>query len=224
VEQPKPLLSTATEPQAPNIRSDAPTPEKPSLATILKIFLLAGGLSFGGGAVAYLREYLVRKEHWMTDDQFLDGMEVSETLPGLNAVNMSVIVGDDLRGIPGATLAVIGMLLPGAITVMILGIVWESNRQNPYVTRVLAGIAAAAVGLLLSVTIQLGKRQVSQLPDIAIVIVTFLAVSLFKLSLPLVLFTIGPVAILLYRPHPSRPHLGESLPFHRGPHHEKHRH
>jgi chromate transporter len=190
----------------------------------LKIFLLAGGLSFGGGAVAYLREYLVRREHWMTDEQFLDGMEVSETLPGLNAVNMSVIVGDDLRGIPGAVLAVLGMLLPGAITVMILGILWSSNTQNPYIMRLLAGIAAAAVGLLLSVTLALGKRQISQLPDIAIVAATFIAVSVLKFSLPLVLFTIGPIAIWMYRPHPSRPHLGESLPFHRGPHHFKHRH
>jgi chromate transporter len=180
-------------------------------------------LSFGGGAVAYLREYLVRREEWMSDEEFLDAMEVSETLPGLNAVNMSVIVGDELRGVPGAALAVLGMLLPGAIVVMTLGILWESNRQNPTITRLLEGVAAAAVGLLLTVTLQLGRRQFRQFPDVAIIIATFIAVSVFKISLPLVLLTIGPAAVFLYRPHPSRPHLGESLPFHRGEHHEKHR-
>ena len=48
--------------------------QKPSLATIFKIFLIAGAISFGGGVVAYLREYLVRDEHWLDDDQFLDAL------------------------------------------------------------------------------------------------------------------------------------------------------
>ena len=69
---------------------------------IFKVFLTAGAISFGGGVLAYLREYLVREQKWLDDDDFLDALEVSETLPGLNSVNMSVIVGDRLRGAIGA--------------------------------------------------------------------------------------------------------------------------
>src|SRR5260370_27469618 len=57
-------------------------------------------------------------------------MEISETLPGLNAVNMAIIMGDNLRGIAGAAVSVIGMLLPGSIVVMILGILYQSNHDN----------------------------------------------------------------------------------------------
>ena len=53
-------------------------------------------MSFGGGAVAYLREYIVREQGWLDDEGFLSAMEISETVPGLIAVNMSVIVGDNL--------------------------------------------------------------------------------------------------------------------------------
>jgi chromate transporter len=153
--------------------------------------LLAGGLSFGGGAVAYLREYLVRQEGWLDDEGFLGAMEISETLPGLNAVNMAIIMGDNLRGAVGAAVAVIGMLLPGAIVVMALGILWQSNHANPNVKQFLLGIAAAAVGLLSAVTLQIGRRQFRQLPDIAVVIVTFAAISLYKIPMYLALPTAG---------------------------------
>ncbi len=195
------------------------------MLTLFRIFLLAGGLSFGGGAVAYLREYLVREEGWLDDEGFLGAMEISETLPGLNAVNMAIIMGDNLRGIAGAAVSVIGMLLPGSIVVMVLGILYQSNHDNPDVKRFLLGIAAAAVGLLSAVTLQIGRRQFRQLPDIAIIVVTFLAVSFLKLPLFVVLLSIGPISIWLYRPHVSEPRAAdEHLPFHRGPHHHWFRH
>jgi chromate transporter len=177
-------------------------------------------LSFGGGAVAYLRQYLVLAEGWLDDEGFLGAMEISETVPGLIAVNMSVIVGDNLRGLPGAIVAVIGMLLPGSITVMILTVLYRSNDTNPHVRHFLTGVAAAAVGLLLTVALQVGRKQFRRFPDVLIVAITFVAVSVFKIQLPIVLATMGPVAVWLYRPHPSRPHeAGEHLPFHRGPRH-----
>jgi chromate transporter len=192
---------------------------------LFRIFLLAGGLSFGGGAVAYLREYLVREEGWLDDEGFLGAMEISETLPGLNAVNMAIIMGDNLRGLAGAAVSVIGMLLPGSIVVMVLGVLYQSNHDNPDVKRFLLGIAAAAVGLLSAVTLQIGRRQFRQLPDIAIIIVTFLAVSFLKVPLFAVLLGVGPISVWLYRPHVSEPRAeDEHLPFHRGPHHHWFRH
>lgn len=182
-------------------------------------------MSFGGGAVAYLREYLVREEGWLDDEGFLGAMEISETLPGLNAVNMAIIMGDNLRGIAGAVVSVMGMLLPGGVVVMILGILWQSNHSNPDVKWFLLGIAAAAVGLLSAVTLQIGRRQFRQLPDIAIIFVTFFAVSFLKLPLVVVLLTLGPISIWLYRPHISKPRAeDEHLPFHRGERHHWFRH
>ena len=197
----------------------------PSLPALFRIFLLAGGLSFGGGAVAYLREYLVRQEGWLDDEGFLGAMEISETLPGLNAVNMAIIMGDNLRGIAGAAVSVIGMLLPGSIVVMILGILYQSNHDNPDVKRFLLGIAAAAVGLLSAVTLQIGRRQFRQLPDVAIVFVAFIAVSFIKLPLVAVLLGLGPISVWLYRPKVSKPRAeNEHLPFHRGERHHLFRH
>jgi chromate transporter len=171
-----------------------------SLGRIFKVFLMAGAISFGGGVVAYLREYLVRGEGWLSDDDFLDALEVSQTLPGLNSVNLSVVVGDRLRGVLGAAVAVVGILLPGMLIVMTLGVLWEEQHQNKLVKSFLIGVAVAAVGLLATVTVQLGHRQFTHWLDLTLLMCTFVAVSVFHLSLLVVLLTIGPLAVWIYRP------------------------
>lgn len=175
-------------------------PQRPQLGELFKVFLTAGAISFGGGVLAYLREYLVRNHGWLSDDDFLDALEVSETLPGLNSVNMSVIVGDRMRGAIGAAVAVIGLMLPGMAVMMTLGVLWEQQRHNANVNYFLVGIAASAVGLLLTVTLQLGHKQFVRPLDLILIAVTFVAVSVFKVSLLWVLIVLGPLAILLYRP------------------------
>ncbi len=85
---------------------------------------------------------------WLDEEAFLDALEISQALPGLNAINMSVIIGDNLRGIPGALVAVAGLVLPGVIIIMGLGAVWQQESHNPQVKMFLIGVAAAAVGLL----------------------------------------------------------------------------
>jgi chromate transporter len=189
--------------------SSKPSGAKPSLAAIFKIFLIAGGISFGGGVIAYLREYLVRDEKWLNDDQFLDALEVSETLPGLNSVNMSVIAGDRLRGTIGALVAVTGLMLPGAAIVMAIGALWSANRHNSNIQAFLIGIAAAAVGLLTTVTLQLGRKQFMQPVDAALILATFAEVSLMHVSLVWALLTVGGLAVWIYRPVSGLPHYHE---------------
>jgi chromate transporter len=171
-----------------------------SLGTIFWTFLTAGAISFGGGVVAYLREYTVSDTKWLDDEAFLDALEISQTLPGLNAINMSVIIGDNLRGIPGAMAAVAGLVLPGVIVIMGLGAFWQQQSHNPQVKMFLTGVAAAAVGLLSTVTLQLGRKQFAKPLDLAIIVATFIAVSILRIPLYVVLLVIGSAAVLLYRP------------------------
>jgi chromate transporter len=175
-----------------------------SLEAIFRTFLKAGGVSFGGGVMAYLREYIVRDAKWLDDEGFLDGLEISQAMPGLNSVNLSVIVGDRLRGIPGAICAALGLILPGTIVVMGLGIVWQSQASNPVFRSFLIGVAAAAVGLLTTVMLQLGSKQFAKPLDLGIIVATLVAVSFLHARLYLVLLVIGPIAVWMYRPSANR--------------------
>lgn len=183
-----------------DLREASGAPKRPGLGELFKVFLTAGGISFGGGVVAYLRQYLVKANGWLDDDDFLDALEVSETLPGLNSVNMSVIVGDRMRGALGAAVAVIGLMLPGMAVMMTLGVLWDQQRHNLSVNHFLIGVAASAVGLLLTVTLQLGHKQFVRPLDLILMAATFVAVSVFKIALGWVLLVVGPIAVWLYRP------------------------
>ena len=179
---------------------DQPASARVGLADIFVTFLIIGATSFGGGVVAYLHNSLVSKKGWLDEERFLSALEIAQTLPGLNATNMSVIVGDRLRGPIGALIAFLGMTLPGAILVMILGVLYAAHSHNPAVNAALIGVGAASVGMLTAVTLQVGRKQFGSVIDIAIIVVTIIMVSYFHISLLVVLFTIGPVAVFLYRP------------------------
>jgi len=198
--------------------SDPPAPvRRVSLGEIFLTFLGIGAVSFGGGVVAYLRNSLVTSKRWLDKEEFLAALEISQAMPGLNATNMSVIVGDRLRGPVGAIVGFLGMTLPGSIILFLLGVFYASNQGNPLVRSVLAGIGAAAVGLLASVTLQIGGKQLEHLLDLTIVAITVLLVSVFHVPLLIVLVTVGPVAIYLYRPHPARPLAADSTGFDKKP-------
>jgi chromate transporter len=178
----------------------AAAPVRVGIIEIFTTFLFIGATSFGGGVVAYLRENLVAGRGWLDDEEFIRVMEISQTLPGLNATNMSAIIGDRLAGAPGALAAVLGMTIPGALTILALGALYAMHGNRPGAAEVLAGVAAGAAGLLTATVVQLGRKVVSGALDLALVIGTTAAISVLHLSLLTTLLTIGPLAVWLYRP------------------------
>ena len=179
--------------------------EAVTLGRLFWVFFVLGATSFGGGVVAYLRQALVVKQRWLDDDAFLSGLELSQTLPGLNATNMSIYMGDRLRGVPGAIVALLGMCLPGTVVVMGLGMLYASEGRSAEMVMVLGGVGAAAVGLTLATTLQIGKKQLVKPLDLALVLLTFVVIGYFRVSLVIALLTIGPLSIWLYRPRKAAP-------------------
>jgi chromate transporter len=175
-----------------------------SLVDVFLTFLVIGATSFGGGVVAYLRRSLVGKKKWMDDGEFLELMSISNTLPGLNATNMSILVGDRVRGSAGAVAAIVGMCLPGFIFMTIAGIAYGLNGDRPIVTAMLRGVAAAAVGLVAGTWFQIGKKSVKGFYDAFFILAAVLGVNHFGLSVPVVLIVVGALAIFTYRPRKAQ--------------------
>jgi chromate transporter len=175
-------------------------PVRVSLGLIFWTFLVIGATSFGGGMVAYLRETLVSRRRWLDDDQFIVALEIGQTLPGLNSTNISIIVGDSLRGVPGAVAAFLGIILPGTLILLAFGVIYGTQAESKSFASVLDGAGAAAVGLLVAVTIQVGRKELTGVTDVLLVLVTVVAVSVLHVALPVVLATVGAAAIWIYRP------------------------
>ncbi len=175
--------------------------------TVLQIFLeflLIGATSFGGGVVAYLRSGLVEKRGWLDDRSFVELLSISQSLPGLNSTNMAILVGDRLKGVPGALAGILGMCLPGGALMFLVGMLYHEHGDHPLATAALKGVAAAAVGLILATAVQLGKKSLEHRADAVFVVVTVLGVNRLHFSVLTVLVVVGLVATLWYRPVPGR--------------------
>jgi chromate transporter len=180
--------------------SAAAAAEAPTLFELFWQFMIIGAVSFGGGIVAYEKILLTEKKRWLSDDEFMAALAISQTMPGLNAVNLAVLSGDKVRGVWGSVAAVIGLLIPGCSFVLVVGMIYLQNANHPYANMMLAGVAAAATGLLAAITFKIGKRQFSEIKPVVILIATFLLMSIAKLSLPIVLAIMIPIALFMYRP------------------------
>jgi chromate transporter len=175
------------------------TPARVSIGRIFLEFLIIGATSFGG-VVPYLRDHLVAKQKWLTDTEFVEMLSISQSLPGLNATNMAILVGQKLSGALGATVGILGMCLPGSALMFVVGIVYRAHGEHAWANGALKGVAAAAVGLVLATVVQLSKKSLGQRADYLFLALTVIAVNRLHLSVLLALVVVGLVAILWHRP------------------------
>ena len=174
--------------------------QRVSLPALFVEFLLIGAVSFGGGIVAYEKILLTEKKKWLSQDEFMAALAISQTMPGLNSVNLAILAGDKLRGTLGAFVAMLGLILPGSLFVMIAGYAYTEGQDHPIVNILLAGIAACATGLLAAITYKLGADLFKQIRPLLIIVTTFVLMSVLHLSLIWVLLIMVPVALAIYRP------------------------
>ncbi len=186
--------------------NSAPTPAQsltqkavPLLDLFLQ-FLMVGAVSFGGGIIAYERILLVEKRKWLNADQFMAYLAISQTMPGLNSVNLAVLTGDYLRGVKGSIIALLGLVLPGSVLVLLLGLIYTALTDHAITVLLLTGIAAGATGLLAAVTYRIGDQHWKKPISLVLITVTFVLMSIVKLPLLEVLVIMAPIGLFIYRP------------------------
>ena len=177
-----------------------PNQERIALLDLFVQFLIVGAVSFGGGIIAYERILLVEKRKWLNADQFMAYLAISQTMPGLNSVNLAILAGDYLRGIKGSIIALLGLVLPGSTLVLLLGFVYTALTDHAITVLLLTGIAAGATGLLAAVTYRIGDEHWKKPISLILITVTFVLMSIVKLPLLEVLAIMAPIGLFIYRP------------------------
>lgn len=196
-------MSDAAAKAFPPIAAAAIPSARVSLLDIFMQFLKIGATSFGG-PVPYLRAALVADLHWLDDKQFVEMLSISQSLPGLNATNMAILVGERLRGLLGSIAAIIGICLPGAAIMYAVGVFYHQHGDHAWITAALKGVAAAAVGLILATVVQLSKKSLAGKFDFVFMAITVLAVNRMHQSVPRTLIIVGALAILFHHPKAAR--------------------
>lgn len=131
------------------------------LARLFLIFLKIGAVLYGSGYVllAFLRNDLVLRTGWLTNQQLLDAIAIGQVTPG-PVFTTATFIGYVLGGLPGAILATVGIFLPSFMFVAAVNPLIPRLRASPWMGALLDGVNVAALGLMAGVTLELGRAAI----------------------------------------------------------------
>ena len=171
--------------------------------TLPQIFALFGRIgltSFGGGLSAWIYRAVVDQRQWLTEDEFLAGLTLAQILPGPNVVNISIYIGQRLRGTAGGATAVIALLLPPMFVAIGLLALFRSYGEVAWLHDLLEGIAAGAIGLTFSVGYRAARHaSASNRWAPAVLAAVFIAIGVLGWPLIPVVICVAPLAVLVAR-------------------------
>jgi chromate transporter len=174
---------------------DARPISKIGLPAIFAAFFRLGVTSFGGGTAGWLYREIVERRRWITDQEFLSDSALGRLAPGSGGVNLTVQVGQRLRGAPGAVAAVLGLLSGPLAIVVALAIGYQRIGQSTMLDAVFDGVAAAAVGLTFATGLKLVQFRAASTVPLAVTCATVLCVGVLRWPMIPVVFCLAPVSI-----------------------------
>ncbi|MCQ2430513.1 MAG: chromate transporter [Clostridia bacterium] len=137
-----------------------------------------GAFTFGGGysMIALLEREFVEKKKWIGDDEFTDLVAIAESTPGPIAVNAATYIGCKLAGVPGASLATLGVCLPSFVVIFIISLFFDRFLSLEYVGYAFKGIQACVTFLILSAGVRMLVRMKKTVFNVAVAVLTMAAV------------------------------------------------
>lgn len=134
---------------------------RPGLWPLTAVFLRIGNLTFGGGqpTVAALQRELVERRGWLSANSYGLSFALARVTPGTNVLAFCAATGWIMRGWPGAILAVLAACVPSAAILAAMVSGSKAIDTNPWAKAMLAGAAAAVVGMMAANALQLASSQ-----------------------------------------------------------------
>jgi chromate transporter len=131
-----------------------------SFAEAFRTWLKIGCLSFGGpaGQIALMHRVLVDEKKWVEEQRFLHALNFCMLLPGPEATKLATYVGWLLHGVRGGLAAGILFVLPGALVMLAISLLYVLGRGIPVVDGALLGIKAAVLVIVVEALIRIGRR------------------------------------------------------------------
>ncbi|MGI6214955.1 MAG: chromate transporter [Christensenellales bacterium] len=158
--------------------------------TLFLSTLKLSAFTFGGGfvIVPLMRKRFVQELKWITEEDMLDLISISQSSPGPIAVNASLMVGYHLAQLKGALVSALGSILPPFVTISLVSYFYEIFRSNTYVSSLMLGMRAGVAAVIVSTVVDLfvGEQKRGGVFSAALVFLSFIAVYFFKVHVLLV--------------------------------------
>ena len=167
-----------------------------TLGGLLLVFTKLGMTSFGGGLSGWMNQEIVQKRGWMTEEQFMAGVALTQVMPGPNAVNLACFIGQRLRGGAGLTVSALGVLLPPFGLILVLAALYGQVAGSGWLRFVLSGMAAVGVGMNVAVAVRAARHMPGLVPML-VAAALFVGVGVLQLPMIGLVLLLGPLNVWL---------------------------
>jgi len=172
----------------------------------LRTWFKIGCLGFGGpaGQIALMHRILVDEKKWVEEQRYLHALNFCMLLPGPEAQKLATYVGWLLHGLRGGLAAGILFVLPGAIVMLVVSLLYVLGRGIPVIDGALFGIKAAVLVIVVEALIRIGRRSLKTKLLIGVAAAAFIGIFFLDLPFPLIVLAAALVGFFASRA-PSRP-------------------
>jgi chromate transporter len=141
----------------------------PSATAIFGSFLRLGITAFGGPAmIAHIKDMSVKRNKWLTEETFKDGVVICQSLPGATAMQMAAYVGLRTAGLRGAFASYAGFGLPAFLLMLALAVFYSGSRELPLVVSLFQGLQVMVVAILANATFLFGRDMAKNRRDLVL--------------------------------------------------------
>ena len=151
---------------------------------IFCVFFKIGLFTIGGGyaMLPIIQKEVVESKGWMTDEEFLDAISLTNSLPGPLATNSATFVGYRVADVPGAVAAVLGAATPSVVIILLVAMVFTNIIEYPLVQNIFNGVRPAVVALIFYAVVKLAKSaKVGEYFNWLVALAGYAAIALFGL-------------------------------------------
>ena len=157
--------------------------KKVSLWQIFAVFAKIGAFTIGGGyAMIPLIQAELSRRGWLSEEELPDIVALSQSAPGVMAVNISIFAGHKLRGFKGSLAATIGSVLPSFLMILAIAMFFSAFRDNPYIEHAFRGIRPVVVALIAVPMVQMARKACKSWLHWLIAVAALLLVSFLQVS------------------------------------------
>jgi chromate transporter len=170
-----------------------------SAREVALVFLRLGVVAFGGPAAhtAMMRQELVQRRKWLTDERFVDLMGATNLIPGPNSTELAIHLGHERARWRGLLLAGVLFILPAAVIVTVLAWVYVEHGNTPAFDQVLYGVVPVVVAIIVWALVPLARTVVTS-RWLAVLLVAGLAAYLLGVNELVVLFGGAAIALVVH--------------------------
>ena len=166
-------------------------------AEIFTCFAKIGAFTLGGGyaMMPIIQKEVVEKKRWIDEKDFMDVIAISQSAPGILAVNISIFIGYRLKGVRGSIVATLGSILPSFVIILLIAMFFTSYSHNETVIKIFQGIRPAVVALIAVPVVNMARSAKLNIYTGALAAATAAAIIFLHVSPIYMLLTVGTVYI-----------------------------